>query len=59
MSFLYVLPELIETSNASANAAMLSINRAMGFEVVARCQEWDVPGRATRGGGRPPTHPGA
>ena len=35
--------EFIETWNASANAAMLSINRAMGFEVVARRQEWDVP----------------
>lgn len=35
--------EFIETWNASANAAMLSINRVMGFEVVARRQEWDVP----------------
>ncbi|MGH9224837.1 MAG: GNAT family N-acetyltransferase [Acidimicrobiales bacterium] len=35
--------QFIETYNASGNAAMLSINRAMGFEVVARRQEWDVP----------------
>ncbi len=35
--------EFIETWNASANAAMLSINRAMGFAVVARRQEWVVP----------------
>lgn len=35
--------EHIETWNAGTNAAMLSINRAMGFEVVARRQEWDVP----------------
>lgn len=35
--------EFIETWNATANAAMLSINRAMGFGVVARRQEWDVP----------------
>lgn len=35
--------EFIETSNASVNAAMLSINRAMGFEVVTRRQDWDVP----------------
>lgn len=30
----------IETWNASANAPMLAINRAMGFETVARRQEW-------------------
>jgi GNAT superfamily N-acetyltransferase len=35
--------ELIETWNAASNAAMLSINRAMGFDVVARRQEWNVP----------------
>ncbi|MGH9277604.1 MAG: GNAT family N-acetyltransferase [Acidimicrobiales bacterium] len=35
--------EFIETWNASVNAAMLRINRAMGFAVVARRQEWDVP----------------
>ena len=35
--------EYIETWNASANAPMLSINRAMGFEVVARWQQWSLP----------------
>ena len=35
--------EFIETVNAAGNEAMLSINRAMGFEVVARRQEWEVP----------------
>jgi GNAT superfamily N-acetyltransferase len=35
--------EFIQTWNAAANAAMLSINRAMGFEVVARRQEWQLP----------------
>lgn len=34
--------EFIETSNASANDAMLSINRAMGFATVARWQQWDL-----------------
>lgn len=35
--------EYIETRNAGANEAMLSINRAMGFRPVAVWQEWELP----------------
>ena len=35
--------EFVETWNASTNAAMVSLNQAMGFEVVARRQEWSIP----------------
>ena len=35
--------EHIETWNAASNDAMLSINRAIGFRVVADWQEWQVP----------------
>ena len=37
--------EYIHTWNASVNEPMLSINRAMGFKLVARHQEWLVPAR--------------
>jgi GNAT superfamily N-acetyltransferase len=35
--------EYIETWNAAENGPMISINRTMGFEVVARWREWDLP----------------
>ena len=35
--------EFIQTWNAAINEAMLSINVAMGFEVVARRQQWHLP----------------
>ncbi len=35
--------EYIETRNADANDAMLSINRTMGFRAVAMWQEWEFP----------------
>jgi GNAT superfamily N-acetyltransferase len=35
--------DYIETWNASANAAMLSINKAMGFRPIVSWQEWDLP----------------
>lgn len=35
--------EQIETWNAGSNAAMLTINRAMGFRTVAEWQIWETP----------------
>ena len=34
--------DYIETWNASTNAPMVSINRAMGFRTVAAWQEWQL-----------------